>query len=143
VFDEFANIIRQRYPSLLVEGDNYPPPLVRAYLAQGLSILKLVVIVVVFSGQNPFPALNMNTPAVLVWAHQNKLYACMMTFFLSNMIEGQLISTGAFEVSFNDVPVWSKLENGRVPSAPELFQIIDTQMNMMMAQQTPMQNEHY
>lgn len=30
-----------------------------------------------------------------------QVYACMMLFFVSNGIEGQLISTGAFEVSFN------------------------------------------
>lgn len=30
-----------------------------------------------------------------------QLYACLMIFFISNAIEGQLISTGAFEVSFN------------------------------------------
>jgi len=51
-----------------------------------------------------------------------------MLFFLSNAIEGQLISTGAFEISFNDVPVWSKLEVGRIPSPQELFQIIDGQL---------------
>jgi selT/selW/selH-like putative selenoprotein len=81
-------------------------------------------------GHNPFPALGMNTPPAFDWALQNKIYACMMLFFISNAIEGQLISTGAFEVSFNDVPVWSKLENGRVPSPQEMFQIIDSQMRM-------------
>lgn len=29
------------------------------------------------------------------------MYACMMLFFISNAVEGQLISTGAFEVSYN------------------------------------------
>ena len=31
----------------------------------------------------------------------SQMYACMMLFFVSNAIEGQLISTGAFEISFN------------------------------------------
>lgn len=53
----------------------------------------------------------------------------MMVFFLCNAIEGQLVSTGAFEISFNDVPVWSKLETGRIPQPPELFQIIDNQIH--------------
>jgi predicted Rdx family selenoprotein len=52
----------------------------------------------------------------------------MMIFFLCNTIEGQLIATGAFEISFNDVPVWSKLETGRIPQPPELFQIIENHM---------------
>lgn len=35
---------------------------------------------------------------------------------------------GAFEITFNDVPVWSKLETGRIPQPPELFSIIDSHM---------------
>lgn len=30
-----------------------------------------------------------------------QIYACLMIFFISNAIEGQMISTGAFEVSLN------------------------------------------
>lgn len=55
----------------------------------------------------------------------------MMVFFLGNMIEAQLISSGAFEISFNDVPIWSKLSTGRIPAPQELFQIIDSQIGMM------------
>lgn len=70
----------------------------------------------------------------------------MMTFFLSNTIESQLLASGAFEIYFNgkialsvfacrllmtllpkDVPIWSKLATGRVPSAQELFTMIDNQ----------------
>ena len=39
-------------------------------------------------------------------------------------------STGAFEISLNDMPVWSKIESGRIPQPGELFQIIDNHMNM-------------
>ena len=42
----------------------------------------------------------------------------------------QLISTGAFEISLNDMPVWSKIESGRIPQPGELFQIIDNHMGM-------------
>lgn len=82
----------------------------------------------IVSGQNPFTLLNMDTPSVFTWAQENKIYACLMIFFISNAIEGQMISTGAFEVSFNDVPVWSKLETGRIPQPGEMFQIIENQM---------------
>lgn len=29
---------------------------------------------------------------------------------------------------FTDVPVWSKLETGRIPSASEMFQIVENHM---------------
>ena len=31
---------------------------------------------------------------------------------------------------FSDVPLWSKLETGRIPQPPELFQMIDNNLNM-------------
>lgn len=39
-----------------------------------------------------------------------------------------MISSGAFEISLNDVPVWSKLTSGRIPVPQELFQIIDSHL---------------
>ena len=82
------------------------------------------------------------------------MYASLMLFFLSNTIESQLMSSGAFEVFYNgmssdntfiqthlnlyligqDVPVWSKLTTGRIPSPPEMFEIIDNQ-NKLYARQ--------
>lgn len=82
-----------------------------------------------------------------------------MIFFIFNAIEGHFISSGAFEIHFNgkqyfcnynkyiyskflkvylchyilDVPVWSKLETGRIPQPFELFQIIDTHLSMQYA----------
>uniref|UniRef100_A0A0K2TTZ2 Selenoprotein T1blike [Aplysia californica] n=2 Tax=Lepeophtheirus salmonis TaxID=72036 RepID=A0A0K2TTZ2_LEPSM len=61
---------------------------------------------------------------------QNRFYSALMVFFLTNAVETQLISTGAFEVTLNDLPVWSKIESGRIPQPPELFQIIDNYMKM-------------
>ena len=57
---------------------------------------------------------------------ENKLYSCLMTFFLANMVETQLISTGAFEVSLGGQVVWSKLEEGRIPQPQELIGKIDS-----------------
>lgn len=45
----------------------------RQFLAQGLSILKLVIIAMVVLGQDPFPHLNMETPSIFTWATQNKV----------------------------------------------------------------------
>jgi len=84
----------------------------------------------IVTGRNPFQMLNFDTPNLYTWALNNKIYACMMLFFLSNMVEGQLLATGAFEVFFNDIPVWSKLQSGRVPEPAEMFQILDGQMKL-------------
>uniref|UniRef100_A0A8C4QG27 Selenoprotein T n=1 Tax=Eptatretus burgeri TaxID=7764 RepID=A0A8C4QG27_EPTBU len=98
--------------------------------ASVLSVLKVMLIVLVVSGRNPFPLLGLDTPNAWNWSQNNKIYACLMIFFLTNMIENQCLSTGAFEVVFNDVPIWSKLQSGRVPSLPELAQILDNHLAM-------------
>ncbi|RWS31172.1 selT-like protein [Leptotrombidium deliense] len=130
VFEEYSVILREKYPSLQLIGDNYPPPAYKLTLARFIGIAKLVVIALVLSNINPFSYFGIATPNLWLWLTQHKVYGCLMTFFISNMIEGQLIATGAFEISLNDVPVWSKLDTGRVPSPPELFQIIDSHQKL-------------
>lgn len=53
-----------------------------------------------------------------------------MTFFVCNMLETHFLSTGAFEISLNDVPVWSKLQSGYVLNLQELFQILESHLKM-------------
>lgn len=73
VFDQYAQLLHERFPALDIQGDNYPPPSGRAAVAQFLSIFKLFVIVMIVSGQNPFPHLNMETPSLFNWATENKV----------------------------------------------------------------------
>lgn len=89
----------------------------------------MILIVCILSNTQIFGMINRGAPSWWTWCMENKLYACMMLFFLSNTIEGQLVSSGAFEISLNDIPVWSKLESGRIPHPPELFLIIDNALN--------------
>jgi len=69
------------------------------------------------------------TPNFYLWALDNKIFACMMIFFLANLVETQLISTGAFEISVNGELVWSKLDLGRVPQPGELIQLIQDKLS--------------
>ena len=64
---------------------------------------KLLFIMLILGGINIFAYLGIETPSFWEWMQANKLYACLMTFFLCNMIEGQLISTGAFEIYLNGI----------------------------------------
>jgi len=129
-FEQMSQAIRDRYPGLQVEGGNFPPPPLKQIIAQTLGALKFVFIMILIVGQNPFDYINIATPEAFTWALENKVYACMMIFFMSNMIETQLISTGAFEIDFNGISMWSKLQTGRIPSAQELFQMIESNMEM-------------
>ncbi|KAJ8030771.1 Thioredoxin reductase-like selenoprotein T1b [Holothuria leucospilota] len=117
---QYASRLHQQYPGLTIEGFNFDAPIVRRYLAGALGMLKLAVIFLIATGKNPFPHLNIDTPNAWNWAVENKIYACMMLFFISNAIETQLVSTGAFEISLNDV------QNGFDTTssiAPHLFKL--------------------
>ena len=128
VFGQYYNILREKYPDLLVLGDNYPPPAWRMIFAQCLGLVKLLLIISVALGFNVWTYFRMAPPSWFNWLLENKIYGCMMVFFVINAVESQLISTGAFEISFNEVPVWSKLDTGRVPQPHEVFQIIENHL---------------
>jgi selT/selW/selH-like putative selenoprotein len=84
----------------------------------------------IVTSTNLFAWLGAPTPAWFNWLLDNKLYGCMMIFFIVNAFETQLISTGAFEISVDDIPVWSKIESGRIPQPSELFQIVDNHFRL-------------
>jgi len=129
-FEQYAQMIQQRYSGVKIEGGNYPPPMFNQYMAQLISLLKFVAIACIVSGVNPFVKLNYETPSVFTWAQENKIYACMMLFFICNALESSFISTGAFEILLNEKTIWSKLQSGRVPRPEELLEIIDSNINV-------------
>jgi len=45
--------------------------------------------------------------------------------FMCNMIAGNLLNTGAFEVQYNGQLIFSKIETGRFPQMPELHDLLE------------------
>ncbi|XGW35667.1 hypothetical protein V3C99_019120 [Haemonchus contortus] len=129
-YEQFSMAVRDKYPDMPIEGSNYPPAKWKEYLAHAINILKITAIAAIVSGSNPFQLLGLGEPAVMQWAHSNKISACMMLFLLTNMVESTLMSTGAFEIYLDKEQIWSKLESGRVPSPQELLQMIDSQLEL-------------
>lgn len=130
VFEQYASILKEKYPELHVEGQNFNPPGYNMFIAKTLGMLKILIIILIVSGFD----FGRPLPSVWQWCIDNRFYSCILIFLICNAIEGQLISSGAFEIHFNDVPVWSKLETGRIPQPPELFQIIDFHLDMMFSE---------
>lgn len=127
-FEDYTNIVHERYPQISVRGATYDPPGFNLYFSRGIFIMKLLLIAIILPSFDIFEAFGQPTPSWWRFCTENKLYACMMIFFVGNMLEAQLISSGAFEISLNDVPVWSKLQTGRIPAPQELFEIIDSHL---------------
>ena len=68
----------------LLSGDNFPPGGFRLQAANIMSALKFLIIMMVLASFDPFPWFGGPTPAWARWLLDNKIYACMMTFFLFN-----------------------------------------------------------
>ncbi|OON17011.1 selT/selW/selH selenoprotein, partial [Opisthorchis viverrini] len=128
VFEELSRIVVREFPSLKVEGEIYPPPAWRNTLAKVFQLLKFSLIILAISGIDPFSSLGLATPSFLTYAFQNKVSFCLTAFLIGNLIEGQLLSTGAFEIYYNDMPIWSKLDSNRIPQPHELLDILNNQM---------------
>jgi len=110
---------------LLIRGDNYPPAAWKTFVAKTINVVKILLIASILLNKHDLLRL-LNIPNnTLLWMSQNKMYACLMGFFVGNFVETQLISTGAFEIFIDDVQVWSKLTSGRVPSAQEIVHIVE------------------
>ncbi|KAL5279410.1 SELENOT family protein [Megaselia abdita] len=133
-FEDYVNILSEKYPQIQVRGANFDPSGLYLYLSKGVFIVKMLLIVAIISQFDIFAYMNIApTPAWWNLIIGNKMYACMMVFFVGNMLEQTLISSGAFEIFLNEVPVWSKLQTGRIPAPQELFQIIDSQLNLQFS----------
>lgn len=61
----------------------------------------MLVIICILIGVNIFDYFGRVEPSWWKWCVEYKFYSCMMLFFLCNILEGQLVSTGAFEIYFN------------------------------------------
>ena len=89
-FEDYANILSEKYPQIIVTGANYDPPGFNMYLSKAIFVAKILLIVVIVSSFDCFGAIGVPIPGW--WRHllDNKLYVCMMIFFVGNMLEGQV-----------------------------------------------------
>jgi len=123
-----ARLVLQRYPTLNIEGTTFPPPRWRSLAATVVQIFKFSLLIIVIAGLNPFPHLGLDTPEFMAYANDNKVSVCLLAFFVGGLIESQMLSTGAFEITLNDIPIWSKLQSNRIPRPDELLQMISSHM---------------
>jgi len=129
-FDQYVEFIHEKYPEISVDGTSYPLPVFRRVATQVLTVVKFLLLGAMLANQWSALRLLGLPERIIAWISENKVYAALLSFFLMNLIETQLGSTGAFEVYIDDVPVWSKLQTGRLPHPPELVQMIENHLKL-------------
>ena len=117
------------------------PAPAKALLARAVSIASTAVIAVTLGGDALFPALGIRTPDFLKSMQASKLQTCAAAYFLGNTgafsvrrylrrahtpraVHQNLISTGAFEVSYDGRTLFSKLASGAVPQLADIVRAV-------------------
>lgn len=125
-FDEISKLLTNQYPDSKIEGQYHQPNWLRSQIVNLLFISKIALIAMIYMDINPFNYLQMETPRL--WTHmtQSKVPSSLIILFITNSIENNMMSTGAFEIFYNDMPLWSKLATGRMPTGQELVTLVDS-----------------
>lgn len=86
----------------------------------------MVICAVIFLGPTILEKAGIEVPNIVLQLQEKKFMAIMIAFILGNMIKNQLLSTGAFEIYFDDELVFSKLNSKQVPSEEILEGLLRT-----------------
>lgn len=86
--------------------------------------LQFAVISLIFGGNNIFQTLKVfpsqAVSDMVSTMSENKMMSFMGVWLLGNVIQGSLLSTGAFEIHHGDQLLWSSLEEKRLPNMGDL-----------------------
>lgn len=125
--------MQQRYPGIVVSGQNHPPTRM-AVLASGLvTLAQTGTGAAIFLGDAILGALHVRAPDwYTVSFRENKVQTGALAWFVGSTVQQNLLATGAFEVSYDGVLVFSKTLSGRLPSIPEIVTGVEIVMRSRM-----------
>jgi len=115
------SLIRQRFPGVEVVGSNYPPASSRVAHAKLVNLGTFAFLGLTHFGETICGALGVPTPELVANAMQNKMGSSAGAWFLGNTVSQNLLNTGAFEVFYDGEVIFSKLEQRRLPTIPEIL----------------------
>lgn len=127
-FQAVKQNLQARHPGLSIEGDNYPATPLKQMVAKLLFYIRMGVLLMMLTGTKLFDVFGVPVPEWYHGLQENKMMAMVGIFFMGNMVESSLLSSGAFEVSVNGEMVWSKVETGYLPSLEHLISTIDDKL---------------
>lgn len=123
-----------------VEGDNYPATPLKQFLAQTFFYTRMGLLLIMFTGTKAFDVFGVPVPEWYTSIQENKIMAMVTIFFVGNMVESNLLSSGAFEVEVNGQKVWSKLETGHLPTMEHLISLIEENLKLGREYQPDLSN---
>ena len=123
-FQQVKDIIQNEYPDLDVIGGEYPPTPLNKLLSRVCSGIQIGFFAMMIAGDRIFQGLGMQEPGFYRYMKERKMIAFFFIFIIGNNLSNQFWSTGAFEITFRDQTVFSKLQLGRMPYLQEILERI-------------------
>ena len=117
-------------PNIKIDGDNYDVTGPNALIADIIGHLRLVCFFMLFAGDFVFNMLGgiEQMPLIVKESHKycqaNKFQFGLGVFFISSIIQTNLMQTGAFEIYVNGNLEFSKLETKNMPDFEALQTIL-------------------
>eukprot|EP01023_Acetabularia_acetabulum_P018144 TRINITY_DN19174_c0_g1_i1.p5 TRINITY_DN19174_c0_g1~~TRINITY_DN19174_c0_g1_i1.p5 ORF type:complete len:128 (-),score=17.43 TRINITY_DN19174_c0_g1_i1:1434-1817(-) len=123
----------------------YPIPPYKRALASLAQVTQMGAIGLTFFSEQLRQMAGLTDEMMPQWyfqVQQNKIGFAAGIWFVGNMVNNQLVSTGAFEIYYNGQLVFSKLDEGRLPNAMEVFEGILQIKHGAQAGQISMDNQN-
>lgn len=124
---QVAQFLEQNFPELKgkIAGGIYPAPPAAEFAANVVSVLQLVGIGwMVMGGDRLLRLVGFRGPLPqFYWTIQdNAVPFAIGLFLIAPQLIGAFTKTGAFEISLGDTTVYSKLEQGKLPTTEALVE---------------------
>mmetsp|Transcript_4921 Transcript_4921/g.31489 ORF Transcript_4921/g.31489 Transcript_4921/m.31489 type:complete len:125 (-) Transcript_4921:1536-1910(-) len=108
--------MQQKIPGLEVVGTTFPPEPWKVKVSKVVSALQFGVIALALAGDTIFSTLNFPPPLFYtMYIKPNKIQSCLLAWVIGNLVGGSMMSTGAFEIFYDEKLLFSKLSTGRLP----------------------------
>eukprot|EP00667_Euglena_gracilis_P019228 EG_transcript_20579 len=117
-YTDYAQRLGKAFPGMRITGDAYPPSQIMSLLSTACQFLFFGGILSNLLGSLVLP------PAVAQWLKDHRLLSLAVPM-AANVAAAQLVVTGAFEVTYNGLPIFSKLQEGRMIGFKELQGLIE------------------
>jgi selT/selW/selH-like putative selenoprotein len=123
-FQSLETYLQQRFPTVIVEGSEYPLTPMKKMLGKGLTFLQYGLYAIMMVGDKIFPMIGVTPPSIYYRMKEKKVMAMIGIMFVGNQLQSMASSTGAFEVILDGETIFSKLNSGRMPTNEEIDAIL-------------------
>ncbi|EGR33244.1 selenoprotein t, putative [Ichthyophthirius multifiliis] len=123
-FDEIQNYIKTEYPSIFLEGFEYPLSPIQNLLSKFVNNIHWIVLVFNLFGDRIFGMLNMNYPKWYLLMKNHKMQTVIGVIMVTQLLGSIVGKSDAFEIYVDGNNVYSKLNTGILPTLNAIDDIV-------------------